>query len=68
MNSFTLTLWTGPFQIEGVPFIIIIFCRNVNLMQTVDPDQTPRTAASDLGLQVLPNVPFMDARLKWVKD
>ena len=29
---------------------------------SVDPDQTPRSAASDLGLHCLP----MDARHKWV--
>ena len=42
-NSFTLTLWTGPFT--------DFFVRNAN---SVDPDQTPRSAASDLGLHCLP--------------
>ena len=33
---------------------------------SVDPDQTPRSAASDLGLQCLPVYLLWDARLKWV--
>ena len=28
---------------------------------SVDPDQTPRFAASDLGLHCVPNVPFYGA-------
>ena len=31
-----------------------------------DPDQTPRSAASDLGLHCLPMSLLWDARLKWV--
>ena len=34
---------------------------------TVDPDQMPRSAASDLGLHCLPMFLLWDARLKWVK-
>ena len=34
---------------------------------SVDPDQTPRFAASDLGLHCLPTSHFWDARHKWVK-
>ena len=33
---------------------------------SVDPDQTPRSAASDLGLHCLPVFLLWDARLKWV--
>ena len=33
---------------------------------SVDPDQTPRSAASDLGLYCLPMSLLCDARLKWV--
>ena len=33
----------------------------------MDPDQTPRSAASDLGLRCLPMSLIWDARLKWVK-
>ena len=32
----------------------------------VDPDQTPRSAASDLGLHYLPMSLLWDARLTWV--
>ena len=31
----------------------------------VDPDQTPRSAASDLGLHRLQICPFLDFRHKW---
>ena len=33
-----------------------------------DPDQTPRSAASDLGLHCLPMSFLWDAMLKWVKS
>ena len=33
---------------------------------SVDPDQTPRSAVSDLGLHCLPMSHFWDARHKWV--
>ena len=33
---------------------------------SVDPDQTPHSAASDLGLHYLPMSLFRDARHKWV--
>ena len=33
---------------------------------SVDPDQTPRSAASDLGLHCLPVSLLWDARHKWV--
>ena len=33
---------------------------------SVDPDQTPRFAASDQGLRCLSMVLLRDARLKWV--
>ena len=35
---------------------------------SVEPDQTPRSAASDLDLQCLPVSLLWDARLKWVKS
>ena len=34
---------------------------------SVDPDQTPRSAASDLGLYRLSMSHLWDARHKWVK-
>ena len=38
------------------------------MANSVDPDQTPHSAASDLGLHCLPMSPLWDARHKWVKD
>ena len=48
----TSNLWTGPFPEEGclfffLPYFIEIPVFNAN---SADPDQTPRSAASDLGL------------------
>ena len=34
--------------------------------KSVDPDQTPRSVASDLGLHCLPVFLLWDARLIWV--
>ena len=34
---------------------------------SVDPDQMPHSAASDLGLYCLPTSQLWDARHKWVK-
>ena len=34
---------------------------------TVDPDQTPRSAASALGLHCFPKSRLWDVRHKWVK-
>ena len=36
------------------------------IANSVDPDQTPRSAASDLGLHCLPLSLLWDATLKWV--
>ena len=45
-----------------------MFCRNSLLIaNSVDPDQTPRSAASNLGLHCVPMSLLWDARLKWVK-
>ena len=61
MDSSTATLWIGLFPIVGylVIFYIIItaflFFIKVHIFNAnrVDPDQTPRSAASDLGLHCL---------------
>ena len=47
-----------------LPCFIEISVFNAN---SVDPDQTPLSAASDLGLHCLPMSLFRDARHKWVK-
>ena len=56
MDSSTFTLRAGPFPIYGVsgkflflPSFLKLSVFNAN---SVDPDQTPRVAASDLGLNV----------------
>ena len=38
----------------------------INNANSIDPDQTPRPAASDLGLHYLPMSHLWNARLKWV--
>ena len=57
MDSSALTIWTGSFPKEGVsgwflllPYVMIISVLNAN---SVDPDQTPRSAASDRDLHYL---------------
>ena len=58
MDSATSTIRTGPFPIEGVKArLLLLLCfmeipiLNAN---SVDPDQTPRYVASELGLHCLP--------------
>ena len=50
LGSFIITMFIG----------IPVFNAN-----SVDPDQTPRTAASDLGIHFLPMSHLWDARFKW---
>ena len=68
MDSSTVTLLTEPFLIYGVSgYISLIPCCvesplfNAN---SVDPDQTPRSVASDLGLHCLPLSFLWNARRK----
>ena len=73
MDSSTENLWTGPPPTERMsgyfflllPRFIEIIVINANY---ADPDQTPRSAASDLGLHCLPMSLLWDGKLKWVKD
>ena len=58
MNISTSTLWTGPFQVEGMSgcfSLTLCFIKfpvfNAN---SVNPDQMPHSAAFDLGLHCLP--------------
>ena len=69
VDSSTWTLWTSPFSVKEVsgqfsllPFIEMLVI-NAN---RVDPDQTPRSAASDLDLHYLSMSHLWDARHKWV--
>ena len=71
VDSSNSTLWTDTFPISGVSgWFLLLSCfvgvAEVNA-NSVDPDQTPRSAASDLGLYCLPMSLLWDARLKWVK-
>ena len=71
MDSSILTLRTGLLLVERasgyfslLPCFIEIPLFNVN---SVDSDQTPHSAASDLGLHCLPMSILRDTRHKWVK-
>ena len=73
MESSTSCLWSGPFPIKGLSdfffyyyhlYFIEITVFNAN---SVDPDQTPRSAASDLGLHCLLVFLLWGAMHKWVK-
>ena len=66
---FTAAHWTGPFPIEGVSgyFLTLPYLKKIVFnANSVDPDQTPRSAASDLGLHCLPMSLLWDARHKWI--
>ena len=55
---FCLFIWTGPCSFEGVSglFLLSLFIIEISVLNanSIDPDQTPHSAASDLGLQYLP--------------
>ena len=57
-DSSTLTLWTGSFPVKGVSgkFLLLPWFTETAVLHpnSVDPDQTPRSAASDQGLHCLP--------------
>ena len=71
MDSSIITLQTGPFPIKGLSaYLILLPCFNeipILHANIVDPDQTPHSAASDLGLHCLPKSLLWDASHKWVK-
>ena len=68
MDSSTLALWTGPFKIEGVSFYYyyVFIQMPVYKANSVDTDQTPRSAASDRDLHCLLMSLLLDARHKRV--
>ena len=56
-------------SLKGVWLVLIItmfFGMSIVNANNVDPDQTLRSAASDLGLHCLPLSHLRDARHKWV--
>ena len=68
-----LIIWTSAFPIlgvSGVPFILFLFYFEYTFLLANSEvlDQTPRSAASDLGLHCLPTSQKWDAMLIWVKD
>ena len=48
--------------------MVAFYCMSVVNANSVDPDQTPRKAASDLSLHCLPISHLWDARHKWVEN
>ena len=70
MDSSTLRIWTGSFQEEGVyeKFVLLSSVIEIPVFNanSVDPDQTPRFAASNLGLLCLRMSLLWDARHKLV--
>ena len=70
VDSSSLTLLTSPFPVEGVSgkFLLLPCFRRMSVINanSVDPDQTPRFAASDLCLHCLSMSHLWDARHKWV--
>ena len=69
IDSSTLSLSTVPFPAERclVSFISSMFHNNIFDANNVDPDQTPRSAVSDLGQHCLPLSLLWDTRYKWIK-
>ena len=65
-----LSLWTSPFPISGVSvlFSVLSVVIEISLCNAncEDPDQTPHSAASDLGLHCLSMSFIWDCRHKWV--
>ena len=61
---------TSPFSILGVSGVLFHFyfisLEKFVLANSVDPDQTPQTVVSDLGLHCLPRSQKWEARLIWV--
>ena len=70
MESSTLILWIGPFLIERVSGYLLFSPGLIEIpifnAMSVDPDQTPHSAASDLGLHCLLMSLLWNARHKWV--
>ena len=66
LNSFDQSIsgLRGVWSVFITPCFIKMPVINAN---SVDPDQTPRSTTSDLGLHCLPMSHLWDARHKWVK-
>ena len=72
MDYSTFTLWTNPFPIKGMPgkFLLVPCYKEIPVFDanSVDPDQTPHSPPSDLGLHCLPVSHLLEARHKGVKE
>ena len=70
MEYSILIYWTSPFIILGVSGVLFLFSSFFIeiLVSSVDPEYTPHSAASDLGLHCLPRSLKRDARLIWVNS
>ena len=70
LNRLTSTIyWKSPISILGMPgYAIYIFLEKMDKLfaNNGDPDKTPRSAASDLGLHCLPVTLLGVSRLQWV--
>ena len=69
MSNILLPILFGPvnFLYKGVLLISCFVEISLFNLNSVDPDQTLRSGASDLGRHCLPMLLLWDARLKWVK-
>ena len=71
MKYATSTLRAGLFLIERVSGWVLLLLWLIEIpvfnAKSVDPDQTPRSAASDLDQHRLPMPLLLDTRRKWVK-
>ena len=72
LDSSTSILWTSPFLTEGLStkFLFLKSFLDIRVSNTNSayPDQTPRTAASDLGLHCLPICLLWDARHRIISE
>ena len=70
MDSSTSTLWINQFLIDGMSCSFLLLQCFIEIpvfdAHSVDPDQMPRFAASDLGLHYLSMSILGNARNKWV--
>ena len=70
MDSSTSSLWKDPFPIEGMSLLLLSLSFAeipVFIVNSVDPDQTLRSVASDLGLHCLTMSRLWDARCKGLR-
>ena len=70
LNRLSHTIyWKSPISVLGMSGCEVYFLRKKAKLfaNSGDPDQTPRSAASDLGLHCLPITLLRVSQLQWVK-